>query len=139
MRISDWSSDVCSSDLGEAVLRLVEIARHPAFALHASQKGQPHQIAGQIIGPVMIGAGDILRLATVFPAQQRTAMGAAILDDVDFAPGVPGDDDGTLADPGSLETVRLGNLAIEPDEIPRSEELRVGNEGVSTCRTRWSP
>src|SRR3546814_8839815 len=105
MRISDWSSDVCSSDLfvavgrpdrsaahrhaklGEAVLRLVAIARHPAFALHASQKGQPHQIAGQIIGPVMIGAGAILRLATVFPAQQRTAMGAAILDDVDFAPG----------------------------------------------------
>src|SRR3546814_13180935 len=116
MRISDWSSDVCSSDLGEAVLRLVEIARHPAFALHASQKGQPHQIAGQIIGPVMIGAGDILRLATVFPAQQRTAMGAAILDDVDFAPGVPGDDDGTLADPGSLET--------------RSEERRVGKEWV---------
>src|SRR3546814_3994439 len=128
MRISDWSSDVCSSDLpdrsaahrhaklGEAVLRLVEIARHPAFALHASQKGQPHQIAGQIIGPVMIGAGDILRLATVFPAQQRTAMGAAILDDVDFAPGVPGDDDGTLADPGSLEPVRLGNLAIETED-----------------------
>src|SRR3546814_14361993 len=72
----------------------------------------------------MIGAGDILRLATVFPAQQRTAMGAAILDDVDFAPGVPGDDDGTLADPGSLETVRLGNLAIETDEIPRLSVMK---------------
>src|SRR3546814_20494108 len=72
----------------------------------------------------MLGAAVILRLATIFPSQQRTAMGAAILDDVDFAPGVPGDDDGTLADPGSLETVRLGNLAIETDEIPRLSVMK---------------
>src|SRR3546814_15329127 len=27
-----------------------------------------------------------------------------------------------------------------PDDIePRSEERRVGKEGVSTCRSRWSP
>src|SRR3546814_3231101 len=33
-------------------------------------------------------------------------------------------DDGTLADPGSLETVRLGNLAIETDEIPRLSVMK---------------
>src|SRR3546814_1512363 len=26
-----------------------------------------------------------------------------------------------------------------PEEIPRSEERRVGKECVSTCRSRWSP
>src|SRR3546814_2007615 len=28
MRISDWSSDVCSSDLGFSVLEVIEMARH---------------------------------------------------------------------------------------------------------------
>src|SRR3546814_16941983 len=30
-------------------------------------------------------------------------------------------------------------LAISPKVYYRSEERRVGKEGVSTCRSRWSP
>src|SRR3546814_13114849 len=32
-------------------------------------------------------------------------------------------------------------IGVDPDveELARSEERRVGKEGVRTCRTRWSP
>src|SRR3546814_16799435 len=50
--------------LGEAVLRLVEIARTHAFAMQHLQKGTPHQIAGTIKGTGMIEAGDTLRRST---------------------------------------------------------------------------
>src|SRR3546814_12926259 len=31
------------------------------------------------------------------------------------------------------------HLALDEQEALRSEERRVGKEGVSTCRSRWSP
>src|SRR3546814_3509700 len=44
MRIRDWSSDVCSSDLGaEAVLKLVEKARVEIDALFAGAVERPHR------------------------------------------------------------------------------------------------
>src|SRR3546814_6368912 len=69
MRISDWSSDVCSSDL-----RALQAAR----------------------------------------AQLRRAM--------------------ERHQPGQARSAPLAG--VEP---ARSEERRVGKEGVSTCRSRWSP
>src|SRR3546814_14022086 len=51
---------------------------------------------------------------------------------------------GVKAEPARAEG-ELG-LALQPrridigeDEAARSEERRVGKEGVSTCRSRWSP
>src|SRR3546814_13696403 len=41
----------------------------------------------------------------------------------------------TLEDTGAL----LTELAAMLDQVPRSEERRVGKECVSTCRSRWSP
>src|SRR3546814_11327469 len=35
--------------------------------------------------------------------------------------------------------IRLGDVATVEDSVGRSEERRVGKEGVSTCRSRWSP
>src|SRR3546814_11625015 len=32
-----------------------------------------------------------------------------------------------------------GGEALNPDNLMRSEERRVGKECVSTCRSRWSP
>src|SRR3546814_3211352 len=69
MRISDWSSDVCSSDL-------VEIRQRERYASAA-------------VGADRDNAGE-----------QRDGFGGA---------------------------------------LRRSEERRVGKEGVSTCRSRWSP
>src|SRR3546814_17969193 len=38
-----------------------------------------------------------------------------------------------------LLTMRWPGRALEAGEVPpRSEERRVGQEGVSTCRSRWS-
>src|SRR3546814_5309208 len=49
----------------------------------------------------------------------------------------------------SLSNVKLGSTAsgelalwchnVTDEDAPRSEERRVGNECVSTCRSRWSP
>src|SRR3546814_20378496 len=85
MRISDWISDVCSSDLEVAP------GRRPGVRL----RQRPDQrVALMAEG----GTGD---------AVQRGQ---------------------------ELRRMFLGR-AIEP----RSEERRVGNECVSTCRSRWSP
>src|SRR3546814_19236563 len=35
--------------------------------------------------------------------------------------------------------IRVGDAGIVECTIKRSEERRVGKEGVSTCRSRWSP
>src|SRR3546814_12944340 len=97
MRISDWSSDVCSSDLHRPGL-------HRAF-------------------------DD--RLAQPRPAE------------------IPVDDAADEERGGHRERGALGRGddaaedAAQDDEMqrerPRSEERRVGNECVSTCRSRWSP
>src|SRR3546814_10482396 len=62
MRISDWSSDVCSSDLFQ-----VEIRRHAAFGdialLHALAEWQAGEVAIQLVGPLVIGADETARLA----------------------------------------------------------------------------
>src|SRR3546814_12223206 len=40
---------------------------------------------------------------------------------------------------GRSKREHLGRLGIEVDMQHRSEERRVGKEGVSMCRSRWSP
>src|SRR3546814_19190513 len=42
MRISDWSSDVCSSDLGVAGKSDVEAILHPDQPLHRMRRGRVH-------------------------------------------------------------------------------------------------
>src|SRR3546814_16847777 len=84
MRISDWSSDVCSSDLTQnAAGRSLEI----------------DSVSGDI-----------------------TVAGAPRKADIE---SVSGD-------------LKL-TLNSADVEAQRSEERRVGNECVSTCRSRWSP
>src|SRR3546814_15411933 len=101
MRISDWSSDVCSSEL-----------RYPAdrwiFDFSAS------------LAPV--ASSD---------SQYRAAQQALR------------DYNGRLAAGSATFDRRADNLlqTLEriADDLGRSEERRVGNECVSTCRLRWSP
>src|SRR3546814_12447568 len=115
MRISDWSSDVCSSDL-------------LAFL---SPSGVPT-------------GGSIERVTLISPyGEQAAAIGlnsgiGAKLDgdpraafDIRFAKGEPFGGESIL---GTLK--RLAKLT---SDTVRSEERRVGKECVSTCRYRWSP
>src|SRR3546814_7551965 len=84
MRISDWSSDVCSSDL---------------------------------ILPCNLGdAGAVDALV----GRAAEAMGGI---------NVLVNNAGVTRD----------NLAMRMKDEERSEERRVGKEGVRTCRSRWSP
>src|SRR3546814_19674564 len=109
MRISDWSSDVCSSDLliGERQLRQagqlesadLDFARGLAFALYG------HGIDEEFV---------MSRIENM----RRQFHGHAIIDCFYAFPGRDG-----------FET-KFGC---------RSEGRRVGKEGVSTCRSRWSP
>src|SRR3546814_3470681 len=92
MRISDWSSDVCSSDLaGEAspaALGVVQVV-HPG--VHLGRVGEhPHH-------------------ALLVQVRRR---------------------DGAVA---------ATDAASRERDLLRSEERRVGKEGVSTFRSRWSP
>src|SRR3546814_2283851 len=87
MRISDWSSDVCSSDLDR--LRLVELL------LDERERANPHR-----------------HLVELPPRLRRRLL-------------------------GRLEAQQAHDqLHVVLD---RSEERRVGQECVSTCRSRWSP
>src|SRR3546814_18263955 len=100
MRISDWSSDVCSSDLVGA------------------QRGDDGLIA--LARPAALV--QFALIATAFFA----LMQAYVISDF------------------SVINVAENSHPAKPllykiSGVWRSEERRVGKEGVSTCRSRWSP
>src|SRR3546814_14685973 len=99
MRISDWSSDVCSSDLRNEFARMLREAG---------------------ADPSTIAAFDRLSDSIAAMRQSVSQMRMQRIDKL-FAP-LP-------------RIVR----DLEQDLGKRSEERRVGKEGVSTCRSRWSP
>src|SRR3546814_11041432 len=109
MRISDWSSDVCSSDLA-TVARLARAV----IARLGHDLGR-----GAVV--VEIDDNGILILAAILERLDDAA--DALVHDLDHR-GVGGH----LAD---LDRALFGGQ--------RSEERRVGKECVRTCRSRWSP
>src|SRR3546814_18643013 len=117
MRISDWSSDVCSSDLFQPppydpfggsrtfVVVFAEAAFGPA-------QHRPYSRDQQTVGK---GFGDVIVRA------HRKAERFVQL--IVF---------------GCEEYHRDGRFLAQATQ-QRSEERRVGKECVSTCRSRWSP
>src|SRR3546814_15411440 len=97
MRISDWSSDVCSSDLSRESGNLA-LLRAFGLLCEPENPAQTHEDAR--------GTGRIRGI-----------------------PAFAGMTNGKIQTPAILRRTR-GR---------RSEERRVGKEGVSTCRARWSP
>src|SRR3546814_15698485 len=95
MRISDWSSDVCSSDL-------------------------------ENLGPT-----PSLKLKS-----PPIASGVTNISENSIAASIPNKLTGNMVTSAAIS----GVLHISRKEyLFRSEERRVGKEGVSTCRYRWSP
>src|SRR3546814_2206168 len=107
MRISDWSSCVCSSDLNDLLPALVLMARADDGRIVYANEAAAARLGR--------GVADGATLASLFedPVQQ-SALAAPV-----------GDMRWNNVD-ALLHT--LGN---------RSEERRVGQECVSTCRSRW--
>src|SRR3546814_11044130 len=105
MRISDWSSDVCSSDL---------VARQDAAIVLADLLEQALAVEH------LDGRVDARGEAVLVPGQEQLALQERI----HRAPDV--------------EQVAPCHAPVVL-EAARSEERRVGQECVSTCRSRWSP
>src|SRR3546814_20150567 len=118
MRISDWSSDVCSSDLGTVSRQVPSVCLHIVFLgdmalvprdMFARNGGnliflaRNHEIYGHDGRP---------RCATT-----RSRHGSV----------------------GSASRAESGHAATSVAWLARqrSEERRVGTEGVRTCRSRW--
>src|SRR3546814_13079211 len=97
MRISDWSSDVCSSDL-----------RHTTSTSRGMRKNSTVRASANELGGMMHTSDST---STKLPGSN--ALGSTMVE---------------------LMLVKILNSREQ-----RSEELRVGKECVSTCRSRWSP
>src|SRR3546814_20035323 len=105
MRISDWSSDVCSSDL--TALAALAALSHPT-RLEAFRLLVQHEPEGLSTGQLVDASGL---------TQSTFSTHLAV-----------------LAKAGLVKSEKRGRQFIQ-----RSEERRVGQECVSTCRYRWSP
>src|SRR3546814_15281179 len=110
MRISDWSSDVCSSDLGIGFASYTEQTAH--------------------------GCGEwITRGVPIIPGYESAT--ARLLSDgsLPLLVGIQSHGQGLET---TLAQVAHQELGIDFDRI-RSEERRVGKVCVSKFRSRWSP
>src|SRR3546814_19178567 len=112
MRISDWSSDVCSSDL---------LTVDPSL----------HAASGETLKVVSGRCGCFVeKLPTIPRDRLRERVVAETLD------GHGNHHEFVVAHSGCGHDVGDARPALRER---RSEARRVGKECVSTCRSRWSP
>src|SRR3546814_13882499 len=122
MRISDWSSDVCSSDLPRYIDR-ESVEQIIAACDTSTPVGVRDRALILLLARLGLRAGDIVAMQ---------------LDDIDW-------DQGTVRVSG--KSIRPALLPLPQDAGEailayiehRTEERRVGKEWVSTCRSRWWP
>src|SRR3546814_18955666 len=107
MRISDWSSDVCSSDLKDASFQ----TDYDYYAKHYIGRPSPLYFAERLTAELRKGAGGENGAKIYFKRDELNHTGSHKANNV------------------------LGQILL----ARRSEERRVGNECVRTCRSRWSP
>src|SRR3546814_20705693 len=131
MRISDWSSDVCSSDLGRAADALSpEADGRLESAIRAVLSGEAENDAfNALIAEVGLEPGSITLFRAWFRYMRQTGSAYGLQTVVDTLARYPG---------LTRSLVELFEAMHRPMEA-RSEARRVGTECVSTCRTRWSP
>src|SRR3546814_12433517 len=124
MRISDWSSDVCSSDLKGR-----DTVKH-STKKPWRQKGTGRARSGMTSSPIWRGGGrafpnspDENFSQKVNKKMYRAGLRAIL---------------SQLAREDRIAVVDTFVLDAPKTKL-RSEERRVGKECVSTCRSRWSP
>src|SRR3546814_1111699 len=140
MRISDWSSDVCSSDL----FLLADALERRADTLITTGGVQSNHVRQTAAAAARAGLACELVLTRVVPwgGADYERSGNIQLDRL-FGARVhlhDGDTNRTAAMEALGESLRRAGRM--PYLIPtggRSEERRVGKECVSTCRSRWAP
>src|SRR3546814_20771681 len=121
MRISDWSSDVCSSDLRAMTEQSSDQKKLRPLILHVEVEGfyadDLDEMAGHVREEGTVTPED--RLYVVTEEWMRQEVGITLV-------SLPGEK-------------CLSAVFMVKAFNGRSEERRVGNEFVSTCRTRGSP
>src|SRR3546814_12005606 len=111
MRISDWSSDVCSSDLDHLKSILAPL-RQRIIAIPGNHDGRDSMRAAFAAEGYLPDRGFLQ-----FAIDDAYPLRLVGLDTV-----IPGEGGGELC----------------AERLDRSEERRVGKEGGSTCSSRWS-
>src|SRR3546814_17538261 len=114
MRISDWSSDVCSSDLGD--LHPLQEVHRDILGLLLRRLAHPDRGQGAVLEHCQMRKEvEVLEHHADLAADLRDVL--HVVRQLDFV-----DDDLALL------------VLLQP---VRSEERRVGKECVRTCRSRW--
>src|SRR3546814_20338675 len=111
MRISDWSSDVCSSDLRVAKAKAAD-RKLDHFAIHICTIAHRNELVS---------------------TRPHGSPRFALLPPRTLASGLAALGRGAVVYPPCGEAVGRGTEPV------RSEERRVGQWWVSTCNSRWSP
>src|SRR3546814_19676318 len=119
MRMSDWSSDVCSSDLEVNHIK------------GASPGGADAKGLGGGVSKGEAGSRSAYQLP-VFCIDAQGSFGGSDSPFCSSSMEMPSGERTKAMWPS-----RGGRLMMTPPS--RSEASRVGNEGVRTCRSRWSP
>src|SRR3546814_11025683 len=118
MRISDWSSDVCSSDLGEGISGAEQIHAigylHTTLTTPGADAGERERMLAGAERVSALAQADHGKAFQLLDGEQREALLR------------------------KLEGQRGGQRWLS-SLLSRPEERRVGKECVSTCRSRWSP
>src|SRR3546814_18755342 len=129
MRISDWSSDVCSSDLKTDLERIRAAIDH----VEKTQK-----LNALPLRKVLINIRNLVqRIDSLYGYFDLKAKNSVQNEETDLSKFIEHKD---------IDFKKLReNLTIKSTlfrhslRMARSEERRVGTECVSTCRSRWAP
>src|SRR3546814_19436351 len=130
MRISDGSSDVCSSDLsmhGEFLNRSATTEGATGLAVNA--RSGLNITMGKALLPTVVAVSEKVKTAASGLrewAQEHPTLAKGIM---------------IFMAAGAALLILLGGLALAFAALTaaRSEERRVGKECVSKCRSRWWP
>src|SRR3546814_13640861 len=130
LRSSDWSSDVCSSDLIALVGRVLGAELHAEFGdraedfIDAARRAHDWRFER---------SGHCLLLRKSFAEDGQASIAHSLVELVDLPAMAPFQ--------RALGRLPGRQLPVPPPHVPlsRSEERRVGTEGVSTCSSTWSP
>src|SRR3546814_18010349 len=124
MRISDWSSDVCSSDLRSLLgFQHASDFTRPTADDAAPDPGGTHCSVAALRRGRAVAAGP--KCPPVDTGRQSDRDFGPIVSCRNATPAGGSDSEGRSAGPSGIDH--------------RSEDGRVGKEGVCTCRSRWSP
>src|SRR3546814_17695256 len=127
MRISDWSSDVCSSDLLYGISLIYGFSGTTGFDGIADAFATANS-TGLTFGLVFVLVGLAFKIAAV-PFHMWTP---------DVYEGAPTPVTAYFASAPKVAAMAL-IVRVAVEAMGRSAERRVGTEGVRTCGSRWVP